>query len=124
LKHFFTSPFYPSPEGEGKKAKRFQGEVAMLTMTLLLFLSFACTAQQARYKTQIIEFNPRTTPAAVSGKGQLFVRSADDSLCFKNVNGTVICFGQATAAGDYSPWDTTATAIIQKDTTLNVGIGF
>lgn len=25
--------------------------------------------------------------------------------------------------GDYSPWDTTSTAIIQKDTTLNVGIG-
>lgn len=29
----------------------------------------------------------------------------------------------AGGSGGYSPWDTTATAIVQKDTTLNVGIG-
>ncbi len=29
----------------------------------------------------------------------------------------------AGGSGDYSPWDTTATAIVQKDTTLSVGIG-
>lgn len=54
--------------------------------------------------------------------GVLFYRLSDSTMCVRNPDNSVTPLSGG-GSGDYSPWDTTATAIIQKDTTLNVGIG-
>ena len=99
-------------------------------------LFFLLTTSYFLLTTSAFAQNPVTAPEVrIPGKAQnqvrriqkpmtgvLFYRLSDSTMCVRNPDNSVTPLSGG-GSGDYSPWDTTATAIIQKDTTLNVGIG-
>ena len=96
-------------------------------LAMMLFIGITVTANAQ---------NPVTAPEVrIPGKAQnqvrriqkpmtgvLFYRLSDSTMCVRNPDNSVTPLSGG-GSGDYSPWDTTSTAIIQKDTALNVGIG-
>ena len=91
---------------------------------LFLFAALVATAQTRRSKVDYLQIRLDQLPATIPGSGTIFYSATDSLLKMRMTDGSIFIFGDtATGAGDYSPFDTTATAIIQKDTTLNVGIG-
>ena len=71
-------------------------------------------------KVKRVDFKATSTPAT-NGQARLYFET--DSFKARLPNGTIFVFGGGDSIADYCPWDTTSTAIIQKDATLNVGIG-
>ena len=99
----------------------------MKRFTIILFLFVMLSAAKHlsaqspdNPKVKRVDFKSTSAPAT-NQQARLYFET--DSFKARLPNGTIFVFGGGDSIADYCPWDTTATAIIQKDTSLNVGIG-